>query len=234
MIELRRDPIIGQWVSVCVRNSLGPEHYEKEDQSSKHEATCQFCPGKEHHTPPEVDAIRAKRSEANRLDWQARVIPNKFPALKIEGNIDERTEGIFQLSNGVGAHEVIIETPVHGKNLADYTTEEMTNVIKLYQRRLRDLTGDKRFKYIIIFKNYGESAGTSVEHAHSQIIALPMIPKYVLEKLEGTKAYYNQHQRCVFCDMIQQEYQDKKRIFSENEDFIAFCPFVSRYAFDII
>ena len=232
MTELRRDPVIGQWVNVHTEDSLGPEHYGKEDQSPRHEETCQFCPGRENQTPPEVDAIRMKDSAPNTPDWQARVVPNKFPALKIEGNIDEEKLGMFDMSNGVGAHEVLIETPVHGKNLSDFTEKEVADVIKLYQNRLRDLTRDKRFKYIIIFKNYGESAGTSVEHAHSQIIALPMIPKYVLEKIEGAKAYYDQHQRCIFCDMAGQEHKDKKRIFSENDDFIAFCPFVSRYAFE--
>lgn len=232
MAELRRDPIIGQWVSVHTEDSLGPEHYEKEDQTSRHAATCQFCPGHEHQTPPEVDAIRKEDSAPNTPDWQVRVVPNKFPALKIEGDIEERTQGIFNMSNGVGAHEVLIETPVHDHNLADLTHEEVDDVIKLYQRRLKDLTKDKRFKYIIIFKNYGESAGTSVEHAHSQIIALPMIPKYVLEELEGAKTYYDQHKRCVFCDMVKQEYQDQERILAENDDFIAFCPFVSRYAFE--
>jgi UDPglucose--hexose-1-phosphate uridylyltransferase len=232
MTELRRDPVIGQWVNVHTENSIGPEHYEKEDQEPRHEATCQFCPGRENQTPPEVDAIRMEGSAPNAPDWRARVVPNKFPALKIEGDIDAAKEGMFDISNGVGAHEVLIETPVHGKNLADFSQEEVVDVITLYQNRLRDLTGDKRFKYIIIFKNYGESAGTSVEHAHSQIIALPMIPKYVLQKIEGAKAYHDKNQRCVFCDMVGQENEDKKRIFSENDDFIAFCPFVSRYAFE--
>ncbi len=232
MTELRRDPIIGQWVNVHTEDSYGPEYYEKEDQAPRHAATCPFCEGREHQTPPEVDALRADGSMENAPGWQVRVVPNKFPALKIEGTIDEVKDGIFDMSNGIGAHEVLIETPVHGKNLADFTQEEMAGVIQLYQNRLRDLTGDKRFKYIIIFKNYGESAGTSVEHAHSQIIALPMIPKYVLEKLEGISVYYDEHQRCVVCDMLKQESDDKKRVFYENDNFIAFCPFVSRYAFE--
>ena len=232
MAELRRDPVIGQWVIVYTENSLGPEYYEKEDHTPYHTATCQFCPGREYQTPFEVDAIRTGGSAPNSPNWQARVVPNKFPALKIEGNIEERWEGMFHMSNGIGAHEVLIETPVHEKHLADFTQGEVDDVIKLYQRRLRDLTKDRRFKYIIIFKNYGVSAGTSVEHAHSQIIALPMIPKYVLEEIKGTKAYYDQHKRCAFCDIVEQEYQDQERIILENDDFIAFCPFVSRYTFE--
>jgi len=232
MPELRRDPIIGQWVSVYTEDSLGPQHYEGQDHTPRHEATCQFCPGREHQTPPEVDAIRPNGSGPNEPGWQVRVVPNKFPALKIEGDIEERREGLFDMSNGIGAHEVLIETPVHSKNLADFSQKEVENVIKLYQSRLRDLTKDKRFKYIMIFKNYGESAGASVEHPHSQIIALPMIPKYVLEELEGAKAYHERHKRCVFCDIVEQEHKDQSRIVSENDDFIAFCPFVPRYAFE--
>lgn len=232
MSELRRDPIIGQWVIVNKEDSLGPESYEKEDQTLKHAETCQFCPGKERQTPPEVDAVRKSGSVADTPDWQVRVVPNKFPALKIEGDLDERTEGLFDMSNGIGAHEVLIETPDHEKNIADYTQEEVFNVIKQYQSRIIDLAGDKRFKYILVFKNYGESAGTSVEHAHSQIIALPMIPKYVAEKIDGAKAYYDRNQRCILCDIIEQEHQDQNRILLENDDFIAFCPFVPRYAFE--
>jgi len=232
MAQLRRDPIIGQWAVVHGEDSLSPEQYEKEDQVPRHAATCQFCPGREHQTPPEVDAVRTQESAPNTPDWQARVVPNKFPALKIEGDIAEQKQGLFDMSNGVGAHEVLIETPSHDKSLADLTQTEIDHVIQLYQRRLRDLAGDKRFRYIIIFRNYGDSAGTSVEHPHSQIIALPMIPKYVLEELKGVKVYYDRNQRCVFCDMIKQERQDKERILLENDDFIAFCPFVSRYAFE--
>jgi len=224
--------MIGQWVNIHTDDSFGPEDYQKEDHLPRHAATCQFCPGREHQTPHEVDALRSRGSRPNGPGWQARVVPNKFPALQIEGNIDEAKDGIFDFSNGVGAHEVLIETPVHSKHLADFTREEMAGVIQLYQNRLRDLTRDRRFKYIIIFKNFGEAAGTSVEHAHSQIIALPMIPKYVLEKIEGARAYYDEHQRCVICDMVKQEYHDKKRIFTQNHDFVAFCPFVSRSSFE--
>lgn len=232
MGEFRRDPILGQWVVVQTEDSLHPRDYEKEDNAIKHWATCQFCPGKEFLTPPEVDALRDPETQANKPGWKVRVVSNKFPALRIEGNIDYRSLGIFEMSNGIGAHEVLIETPDHDKQLADLSEDEVVNVLKKYKSRLLDLTGDKRFKYVIIFKNFGESAGATVEHAHSQIIALPMVPKYVLEELEGTKHYYDNNSRCVFCDMLKQEYEDKERIISQNDDFVSFCPFVPRYPFE--
>ncbi len=233
MSEVRRDPVIGRWVIVEQREkSLGPADYEKEPHVIKQAAVCQFCAGREAQTPPEVDAIRPGVYAPNAIGWQARVVPNKFPALRIEGDLGRRGVGLYDMSNGVGAHEVLIETPEHAKNFADYSVDEVVNVLKLYQSRSASLARDKRFKYIMIFKNYGQSAGASVEHAHSQIIALPMVPKYVAEELEGAKQYYDFRGRCVFCDMIQQEYQDQRRIITSNDGFISFCPFVPRFPFE--
>lgn len=232
MMEWRKDPVIGQWVIVRTTDSWGPDQYEQEDHYLRQAPTCQFCPGKEYFTPPEVDAIRSSGSHPNGKGWSVRVVPNKFPALRIEGNLDERRDGIFSLSNGIGAHEVVIETPEHHTHLADFSETQMIHLIHIYQRRLVDLSRDRRFKYIIIFKNYGESAGTTIEHPHSQIIALPLIPKYVLEKMNGAHQYDTRNNRCVYCDMVEQEFRDQERIVAQNDDFLAFCPFVSRYPFE--
>lgn len=232
MAELHRDPIVGRWVIVNVEDSMGPEAFEKETHEMKQESTCQFCYGREGQTPPEIEAARPGHTAPNSPGWSVRIVPNKFPALRIEGDIDRRGIGIFDMSNGIGAHEVLIETPVHSKSLADFTNQEMFEVVRKYQSRSRSLARDKRFKYILIFKNFGESAGTSIEHGHSQIIALPMVPKYVLEELNGAKEYHDFRGRCIFCDMITQEYKDKERIIAENKDFIVFCPFVPRYPFE--
>ncbi len=232
MAELRRNPLNGQWAIVHVEDSWGPEKYEREDHAIRAKTTCQFCPGKEFYTPPEVEALRLCGSAANSPGWEVRIVSNKFPALRIEGTLDLRHDGMYTLSNGIGAHEVFIETPVHERNLADLDDEEIFYVIDKYQSRLNDLTKDRRFKYILIFKNYGESAGTTVEHPHSQIIALPMIPQYVMQELEAIKAYYDRCQRCVSCDMIAQEYHDGIRIIADNPQFLAFCPFASGYPFE--
>jgi len=233
MAEVRRDPIIGRWVIVSTREqSLGPEAYDKEAHKRDHSDICQFCAGREHLTPGEVDAMRFDGSHPNQPGWAARVVPNKFPALRIEGNLDKRAKGIYDVSNGVGAHEVLIETPDHMRDLADLSVDEVGHVVRLCQNRLISLAKDKRFKYIMAFKNYGASAGASVEHAHTQIIALPMVPKNVHEELEGSLAYFKYRGRCVYCDIIEQEYEDKERIVVENDGFIAFCPFVPRYPFE--
>ena len=232
MGELRRDPIVGRWAIIETENPAMPDSFLKEDQSRRHEATCQFCSGREHLTPPEIDVVRTPGSPPNAPGWSVRVVANKFPALMIEGELDKRGVGLFDMCNGIGAHEVVIETPDHHKDLVDLSLEEICHVIQMYQNRYLGLAKDKRFKYILIFRNFGESAGTSVEHAHSQIIALPMIPKYVLEKIEGAANYSEYRGRCIFCDTIAQEKENKERIVTENEDFIAFCPFVPRYPFE--
>lgn len=232
MSELRRDPIVGRWVIVNTDDPAVPSNFGKEDHTLRQEATCQFCYGRETQTPPEIECFRAPNTAANSPGWSVRVVPNKFPALRIEGDLDRRAVGIFDVLNGIGAHEILVETPQHGKNLADLTDQEMFDVVKKYQSRSWGLGQDKRFKYILVFKNFGESAGASLEHSHTQIIALPMVPKYVLEELTGAQSYFEHRGRCIYCDMIQQEYQDKDRIVCENKDFLAFCPYVPRYAFE--
>lgn len=232
MAEFRRDPVVGRWVIVNIEDSMGPESFEKENHVFKQEAICQFCNGREYQTPPEIEAVRSTGTQPNTPGWSVRAVANKFPALRIEGDLNRRGLGIFDMSNGIGAHEVLIETPVHTKGLADFSNQEMSEVIRMYKSRSVGLAGDKRFKYVLIFKNFGESAGASLEHGHSQIIALPMVPKYVLEELEGAQRYFGYRNRCIFCDMISQEYQDKERIVTENKDFLVLCPFASRYPFE--
>jgi UDPglucose--hexose-1-phosphate uridylyltransferase len=137
------------------------------------------------------------------------------------------------MSSGVGAHEVLIETPYHHKDIPDLLNNEVENVVVMLCRRANDLAKDSRFKYIMIFRNYGHAAGASLEHAHTQIIALPMVPKNVAEEIKGAADYFGYRERCIFCDIIRQELQDKERIILENKYFLAFCPFVSRFPFEI-
>lgn len=233
MAELRRDPIVGRWVIIDVDHQKLPSDFLKEEKYPQSDIdTCQFCPGKEHFTPPEVEALRPKGSKANAADWLVRTVPNKFPALTTNGDLNKEAFGMFDVMGGVGAHEVVIETPDHNKNLADLSVEEMAFVLKQYLQRSKALAKDRRVQYVSIFKNFGASAGATVEHAHSQIIALPMVPKTVNEELRGSLQYYNENKRCIFCDVLEQEYQDQERIVSENNAFLAFCPYAPRYAFE--
>jgi UDPglucose--hexose-1-phosphate uridylyltransferase len=160
-------------------------------------------------------------------------VPNKFPALRIEGELDRRGEGIYDKMNGVGAHEVIIECPDHDATLASVPQEHFEKVLLSYRDRMNELYRDRRFKYMAIFRNQGEVAGASLAHPHSQIIALPIVPRRVMEELEGSKAYFNYKERCVFCDIIRQEKEQGMRVVNENREFIALTPFASRFPFEI-
>jgi len=232
MSELRRDPIAGRWVIVDTDHPTKPDEFEHEEHPWRPGA-CPFCYGNEAMTPPEIDAIRDPNTAPNTTGWQVRVVPNKFPALQIEGDLNRQGIGIYDMSNGIGAHEVLIETPYHNKDLPDLLNEEVQNVISVCCRRALDLVRDKRFKYIMVFKNYGPAAGASLEHPHTQIIALPMVPKNVKEEIVGAHNYFDYRERCIFCDIIRQEMQEKERIIVENKYFLAFCPFVSRFPFEI-
>lgn len=232
MPELRRDPVVERWTLIEVAASKPAKQYHSEKKSSQNPAICPFCPTKESLTPPEVAAVRLDNSQPNTSGWSVRTFPNKFPVLADREYLNKEGLGIYDVMSGVGAHELIIETPNHQHQMADLNDSEMSLVMRHYQERFIHLAKDKRFKYVMLFKNKGLSAGSTMEHAHGQLIALPMVPKYVLEEIHGADHYYQINKRCVFCDILAQEQQDKERIVVENDKFIAFCPFASRYAFE--
>jgi len=232
MGELRRDPIIGRWVIVDTDHPATPEDFHYEQNIYKG-GVCPFCYGNEGMTPPEIECFREPGTSANSPGWQVRVIPNKFPALQIEGDLDRRPLGLYDMSNGIGAHEIIIESPYHAKDIPDLLPNEVENYIRMCRNRASDLAKDRRFKYLMFFRNFGPGAGASLEHGHTQLIALPMVPKNVAEEIAGAKNYFDYKERCVFCDMIRQETQEKERVVLENKYFLSFCPFVSRFPFEI-
>ncbi len=139
---------------------------------------------------------------------------------------------MFDKMNGIGAHEVIIETPDHNATLATLPEKRIEDVLWAFRDRILDLKKDKRFKYIMIFKNHGTAAGATLEHAHGQLIALPIVPKHVLEELDGAKEYYRFKERCVFCDIIRQEMDESVRVVAENEGFLTLAPYAPRFPFE--
>lgn len=233
MGELRRDPVVGRWVIVDTDKPKKPLDF-KYEQHIPDGGLCPFCYGNEFMTPPEISCFRDPGTLANSAGWQVRVVANKFPALEIEGELDRRGLGIYDMSNGIGAHEVIIESPYHNKDIPELLEPEIESYLKICCMRMMDLKKDSRFKYIMVFRNYGSSAGATLEHPHTQLIALPMVPKNTLEEIHGARNYYNYRERCIFCDIMRQEITDKERIILENKYFISFCPFVSRFPFGIM
>jgi UDPglucose--hexose-1-phosphate uridylyltransferase len=230
--ELRKDPITGRWVIISTDRQKRPNDFRLERATLLGSEYCPFCVGHEDMTPPEVLAFRNNGQPANGPGWDLRVVPNKFPALQVEGNLDREGEGMFDRMNGIGAHEVIIEHPDHGKTLATMSEVEIERVLWAFRERIVDLKRDTRFRYILIFKNQGGPAGATLEHSHSQLIALPIVPDFVREELEGAKRHYDQKERCVFCDIIRQEVSAGRRVIHENPDIVALSPYAPRVPFE--
>ncbi len=231
MPELRKDPILGRWVIISTERRKRPVDFKPSKVEQKG-GFCPFCPGNEEKTPPEILAYRVDGSPPNGPGWKIRVVSNKFPALQIEGELGRSGIGLYDMMNGVGAHEVIIETPNHKETLSSLPEKSLEEVFWSYRDRLIDLQKDHRFRYILIFKNHGEAAGASLEHPHSQLIALPIIPKRVQEEIEGAQQYFNYKERCIFCDIVRQEQQSDQRVVMENDQFIVISPFAPRFPFE--
>jgi UDPglucose--hexose-1-phosphate uridylyltransferase len=230
--ELRKDAVTGRWVIISTDRRKRPNDFRLEPAKVIGGEYCPFCPGREDMTPPEVLAFRQNGGAPNKPGWDLRVVPNKFPALQVEGNLDREGEGLFDRMNGIGAHEVIIETPDHKKTFSTMSEPEIERVLWAYRERVLDLKRDIRFRYILVFKNHGAPAGATLEHSHSQLIALPIVPDYVRDEIEGARRHFTAKERCVFCDIIRQETAAGRRIIHENVDIVALSPYAPRFPFE--
>ena len=232
MTELREDPIIDNWVIISTERGRRPLDYKIKTEEKKKD-NCVFCEGNESKTPPEIFAFRKEGTMENKPGWKVRVVPNKYPALKMEWREAalERA-GMFEKMDGLGVHEVIIETPYHYKDFDNLSIDNIVLILKTYRQRYLDLSKDKRIKYILIFKNYGIDGGASLEHPHSQLIATPIIPQRIKEELRGAKEYFDLNTRCIFCDYIKQEIKSKDRLIKETEKYVAISPFAARFPFE--
>lgn len=230
MPELRKDPVLGRWVIISIERGKRPSDYVQPLQKRRG-GFCPFCPGNEYTTPPEIIAVR-NGSEPNKPGWTLRVMPNKFPALRTEGELSKKGEGLFDKMNGIGAHEVIVETPEHNLTLSTISLEAFEDTLWAYYKRLSDLKKDRRLKYVLIFKNEGEAAGATLDHSHTQLIALPIVPRTVKDEIAGAKHHFEIRERCLFCDIISQELGDGRRVVAEDENYIALAPFAPRSPFE--
>ena len=235
MPELRRDPVIGRWVIISTERAKRPDQFrdagvEKEEFAEGEK--CPFCEGNEGMTHPEIYAIRRPGSPPNGPGWDIRVIPSVSPLLRIEGNLDRHGHGMYDLMNARGAHEIVVESPLHRKE-SELSKEQMTKSVNVILDRVTDLERDRDIKYVLIFKNYGKAAGGGhIKHARTQIIGTPVNLKRVKEELSGAKAYYDFKERCIFCDMLKQEMQAGKRIIAESKYFVALAAFAARFPFE--
>lgn len=232
MPELRRDPVSGRWVIIASERAQRPDEFDlPEAAEARRSGPCVFCEGYESLTPPEIVAVRTG-GPPNGPGWRARVIPNKFPALMVEGDLRKRADGLYDVMNGVGAHEVIIETPRHEVSLTGLSEPEVRDVLWLYKERLLDLRNDRRLVYGLVFKNVGERAGASMEHTHSQLIVTPIVPSRVHLEIQRSREYHDFRDRCLLCDIVAQELSSGARLVLDTPNFIAFAPFAARFPFE--
>jgi len=230
MPELRRDPLLGRWVVFSPERKQRPQDFHLQNALQEPGA---FTWGNEHLTPPEVFSIRDEGTQPNEPGWRVRVVPNRFPALRIEGDLMPEGDGLYDRMNGIGAHEVIIETPDASTAIEDQSVENVAGILKAYRNRINDLSRDTRFRSILIFKNVGPLAGASLRHAHSQLIALPVVPRMLQDRVSAARSHYVQKERNLFEDILRAERKEGKRIVHENNGFVAFCPYASRFPFEL-
>jgi len=229
--ELRKDPITGRWVIIATDRARRPTDFIRQPVPPAAATICPFDEGNEHKTPPEVLAYRNSGGR-DTPGWRVRVVPNKFPVLGIEGDLNRQGEGMYDKMNGIGAHEIIIETPQHAVSLGEMPEHQIEEVLWAFKDRVNDLKRDRRFRYIILFRNYGEAAGATLEHPHSQLIALPVIPKRVKEEVDGAKLFYEMKERCIYCDIVQQETAAGIRLVTETDRFAVLAPYAPRFPFE--
>ncbi len=232
MPELRKDPIVGRWVIIATDRARRPVPQRGEGLLPSG-GFCPFCAGNEEHTPHEILSYRDRGAKPNDKNWRVRVVANKFPALRVEGELNKRGEGNYDKMNGVGAHEVIIECPFHEASMANLSEDNIREVLWAYRDRLVDLKKDPRLVFGMVFKNVGSAAGASVEHSHSQLIVTPIVPISVQEEMNGSLNFHDYRGRCIYCDMIVQELNDPKRIVMETPNFVCLAPYASRFPFEL-
>ena len=232
MSEFRRDPLKGTWVITENQRVRQPREFfiDRERVAMK---VCPFCPGQEYKTPQEVFALRPDNTATNSPGWQVRVVPNKFPVLRIEGELDKQTAGLNQSMRGIGAHEVIIETADHQRSLAQLDIPETTSVLQAYRARLLDLRQDSRFRYLQIFKNHGVEAGAPLPHSHSQLMAVPITPPVIRNELNSCREHFHNTGNCLICDLLAQEIADGRRVVFNDGRFLVLAPYASCFPFEL-
>ena len=236
--ELRKDYLLNRWVVIATERGRRPTDFSKQRAQSAKAAVCPMCVGNEHMTPPATllylkvndNIVKTKDpTEGDRpRNWLIRVIPNLYPAFGPPKKVEDE-EQIFKseyLGSASGAHEVIVESPHHDENPSDAELPQLELLIQAYIDRIKEL-GDKPYvKYVSVFRNYGQEAGSSLSHTHSQIIAMPIVPSVIQAELGASKSYFKGKGKCIFCDIIEQEAKGPRLIF-ENSDFIVFAPYAS-------
>jgi UDPglucose--hexose-1-phosphate uridylyltransferase len=233
MSEIRRDPITGRFVIIAPERRLSRAAFERPAPVAAMDGDlCPFCEGQEALAGRELLAWRPPDSPAGGPGWRVRVVVNREPTLRIENQLGDPRDALFQSFGGIGAHEVVIESPSHRDSWAKMEVEQLERVLWAWRERMRDLRRDVRLKSLLVVKSVGAPAGATLDHPHSQLVAMPLVPQHLEDELEGGRAYYTGTGRCVFCTVVGRETADGQRLVGSDALTVAFTPFASRVPFE--
>jgi len=231
--EIRQNKATKQWVIFAPSRGKRPVAFKRQESKNQRlpavDKDCPFCPGNEKSMPSIIMELPGPEGS----QWQTRVVPNKFPALTSDENNVRYRRGLYLAMPGYGRHEVIIESPVHNRRITQMTPKEVGIIIETYHRRYVNVMKQNWNLMALIFRNHGRRAGTSLAHPHSQIIFTGMVPTYIRWREERAQYYFDESGRCVYCDILEQEAQERQRVISENETFLAFVPYAAEVPFEI-
>jgi UDPglucose--hexose-1-phosphate uridylyltransferase len=238
MSEIRKDPASRTWVVIAPGRSKRPVEFDEEKAvaaAAPHiDPDCPLCFGHEDQTPPAVFELWPPGAAAADARWHTRVVGNKYPALEPVVELAHFGVGDFYVGlTGVGAHEVIVETPFHGEHLATMSHDSIRQVVRTYAERYRFWRNDPRIAYILIFKNWGQAAGASLVHSHSQLVATPVMPPRVSEELEEARRYFRYHRQCLYCKTLEVELADPSRVVYSNEHFVVHAAYAARFPYEL-
>lgn len=231
MSEFRQNLATKEWVIIAPGRSSRPHDFRSEQNngpvSPAHRADCPFCLGNEYKTA--IELLRIERDG----EWLMRAVENRFSALSSEASVERTQEGVFLKCGSYGHAEVIIESPKHNETLATMERSQVHDLLRLYRQRMAEISMMPNIAIVMLFRNWGEHAGTSLEHPHSQIIASPIIPPHIRDPFQKAALHYDSFGSCVYCDMVAEELRQKQRIVFENEYYVVFCPFASRTPYEL-
>ena len=230
--EWRQNPTTGDWVVIAPVRSAKPDLNEPKPEPPAATEDCPFCAGQEHQTSEELLAFRETGLLANGPSWRVRVVPNAYAAVSHAGNADVEGQGLFKRANGFGRHELFIECPHHETNLARLSVQQVREVVLAWRDRLIDASRSPELKYAQLFKNHGPDAGASVPHAHSQMIASPLIPAVLQKELDFAHHYFREHNRCIYCDLLLREKASGDRQVFETNEYSVISAYAARQPFE--